>query len=97
MHFSQGPTLGQICDHLQTMPVGSAALLDMKGTPVHQFAWNEKMYLITGEEGQGVPPSKLPHATIPIQEVESLNAAVAASLALYSFRMKFPLKRPTSK
>lgn len=92
MKFLNGPSLADTCTSLQTLPVGTAAVLDMKGTPIHQFPWKDKMYLVAGEEGQGVPSTKLPHASIPMQGTESLNAAVAASLAMYTFRMKHPLK-----
>ncbi len=95
LKFEQGPALAEVCSALTALPVGTAAALDMKGTPLPQFAWKEKMYLVAGEEGQGIPTTKLPRAAIPMQGTESLNAAVAASLAMYTYRTKFPLKIET--
>lgn len=95
MKFAHGPSLAETCASLATLPIGTSAVLDMKGTPLHQFPWKEKMYLVAGEEGQGVPATKLPRAAIQMHGTESLNAAVAASLAMYTFRMKFPLKTET--
>lgn len=90
--FQQGPYLKEICDQLQ-LAKATAAVLNMKGTPIGEFAWKEKMYLVAGEEGQGAPTTRLSNIMIPMQGTESLNASVAASLAMYTYRNHFPLKK----
>jgi TrmH family RNA methyltransferase len=63
--------------------------LDLKGSPLMGFQWPEKSYLLIGEEGAGIPDlTGLVRISIPTEAVESLNATVAASIALYDYRMK---------
>lgn len=63
--------------------------LDLKGSPLSGFSWPELAYLLIGEEGAGLPAiSGLLRVKIPTENVESLNATVAASIALYEYRMK---------
>jgi len=68
---------------------GPIAALDMHGEDLNRFQWPRDTRLLLGEEGLGVPED-LPDARlirIPMQKgVESLNATVAASIALYSYR-----------
>ncbi len=65
--------------------------LDLKGEALAKFQWPTSGYLLVGEEGAGLPEiPRLKKISIPIQGVESLNATVAASLALYDFRLKNP-------
>ncbi len=62
--------------------------LDMKGESLFDFRWPKNCRLLIGEEGPGVP-NKLDHTLVSIPmaaTVESLNATVAASIALYSYR-----------
>ncbi len=58
-----------------------------EGEPIHTVEPAEKMILVVGNEGAGVRRElyALPHkpVTIPITRIESLNAAVAGSIALY--------------
>ena len=57
------------------------------GEPIYNIKPSEKMLLVVGNEGAGVRGElfEIPHvrATIPIVRVESINAAVAGSVALY--------------
>lgn len=65
---------------------GSSVALDMGGVPLPDWKWSRDVRLIVGEEGPGLPPLKdVPRVSIPTGPVESLNAAVAASLAMYSW------------
>lgn len=93
MKFKHGPPLAEICQQMQGLKIGSTAVLDIEGTAVHDFPWTDKMYLIAGEEGRGVPKIKIPRARIPTQNIESLNAAVAVSVALFAYRVRFPLRK----
>lgn len=64
------------------------AVLDKAGSPISEFKWPKDLRLLIGEEGPGVPADlRKSHAiSIPISdEVESLNAVSAASIALYSW------------
>lgn len=68
--------------------VGSTDLwaLDMDGQDLRDVKLPDNLRLLIGEEGQGVPEAILPdhRLSIPIAPaVESLNATVAASLAIY--------------
>lgn len=59
-------------------------VLDTEGENLRQAQLPENLYLVCGEEGPGIPElTKLPRLTIPTHGVESLNAAVATSIALY--------------
>lgn len=66
--------------------------LDLKGRDITMFEWPKSLRLIVGEEGPGVGLIEgVTALSIPTGPVESLNAAVAASLALDSYR-RFHLK-----
>lgn len=61
--------------------------LDMVGSDIAQFKWPKNMRLLVGEEGSGLKDMKgLMKLKINTGTVESLNATVAASIALYSYR-----------
>lgn len=60
--------------------------LDMKGENVANFKWPKNIRLAIGEEGPGFSNMKgLKRLSIATQGVESLNATVAASIALFSY------------
>jgi TrmH family RNA methyltransferase len=61
--------------------------LDMVGSDIGSFKWPKDLRLLVGEEGSGLKDLKgLMRLKINTGTVESLNATVAASIALYSFR-----------
>lgn len=61
-----------------------AFALDMKGTPLNKFKWPKKSRLLIGEEGPGIPKEIIcEKIAISMKGVESLNATIAASIALY--------------
>jgi TrmH family RNA methyltransferase len=70
-----------------------AFALDMQGDNLFEHPLPRDIRLVIGEEGQGIPASfsgsRLRIPTDPI--VESLNAAVAASLAMAEYRRRFRL------
>jgi RNA methyltransferase, TrmH family len=62
--------------------------LTQKGQSLNDFRWPKNLRLIVGEEGQGIPPNMEKNAhciCIPMENVESLNAMAALSIALHSF------------
>lgn len=67
--------------------------LDMEGQNIYGLAWPRDLYLIIGEEGQGLPGTlKATRIKIPMtKSIESLNAMAAATIALFSYRQRFPL------
>lgn len=71
---------------------GQWVALDMHGKLMNRFEWPKNVRLILGEEGQGVPESKeFQYLAIPMKpKVESLNATVASSIALFSYSTSHP-------
>ena len=90
--LSRGPS---IQDVITGAVPGRTIALDMSGKPLPGFTWPTDVRLLLGEEGQGVPgrdlagdrDSGLEFVSIPMQEgIESLNATIAASIAMYAYR-----------
>jgi len=77
-----GPTLDELPDDLPVMALAAS------GTPIEAAAFPDTFCLLAGMEGPGLPPRWHRNAVaIPMAEgVESLNAAVATSIALYEWR-----------
>ncbi|NJL24532.1 MAG: RNA methyltransferase [Calothrix sp. SM1_5_4] len=73
---------------LQSIKPTQAFSLDMDGEDISRMAWPKDLYLVLGEEGRGVPAElKTRRLRIPMEPmIESLNATVAASIALFSYR-----------
>jgi len=82
--FARGPS---IKDLPAATLAGPVLALDMDGRDLGSFEWPKNARLLIGEEGQGVPSAKsFEFLSIPMaKDVESLNATVAASVALYSY------------
>jgi TrmH family RNA methyltransferase len=63
--------------------------LDPQGESLENFKWPKNCRLFIGEEGPGIGELKFKNLlSIPTQQVESLNAVVAASIALFDYRAK---------
>lgn len=63
--------------------------LDSQGEDLDHFQWPKHSRLLVGEEGQGIPKAgNLKKIRIPTAGVESLNATVALSIALYQARIR---------
>jgi TrmH family RNA methyltransferase len=63
----------------------SCIALDANGNDIKDFIWPANGLLVVGEEGAGLGRKKSKfdfHLRIPTEGVESLNAVVAASIAL---------------
>ncbi|TAL34746.1 MAG: 16S rRNA (guanine(527)-N(7))-methyltransferase RsmG [Spirochaetes bacterium] len=83
----RGPSLGEL-PALCARHRDSFYALDMRGEPIGAAAFPERFILLPGVEGPGIPrdlPAR--RVAIPMSgAVESLNAAVAASIALYAWK-----------
>lgn len=72
----------------QTPEIRDCWALDSDGQSLRSFQWPKNIRLLVGEEGQGIPESfpRNRRISIPMApQSESLNAAVAASIALYAY------------
>ncbi len=69
--------------------------LDLKGEHLPSWKWPKNVRLLIGEEGVGLKKKSFPRIlSIPqTKKVNSLNAAIAASIALYSYRQQYPLDK----
>lgn len=84
--FLKGPAIAEL-------DVGATPLfaLDMEGTPLRQVEFPSRFGLLPGVEGPGIPDliPKESCVSIPMASgVESLNAGVAAAIALYEWRSR---------
>jgi TrmH family RNA methyltransferase len=70
--------------------------LDLKGENLASWKWPKDVRLLIGEEGVGLTKEAFPRIlAIPqTKKANSLNAAIAASIALYSYRQQHPLVSP---
>lgn len=68
--------------------------LDARGKNIYNYQWPKDLYLLVGEEGAGLRFDTYENLlSIPIQSVESLNATVSVSLALFHYRSQFSLEK----
>lgn len=82
LELAQGPDWSGL-----TGAAGPLLALDGRGESLADFHWPRDLRLVLGEEGRGLP-GELPLRRLAIPttgKVESLNATVAASLALFSW------------
>jgi TrmH family RNA methyltransferase len=88
LNLQKGPSIDALKEN--TDVVRNLVALDMSGENLPGFKWPKNSLLLIGEEGRGLPAGlKASHRLkIPTQNVESLNAVVAASLALYDYSLK---------
>ena len=80
LSFAKGPALKDLVENENLFS------LDSEGTPLDKFQWRDDMRLLLGEEGQGIP-SHLKSRAISIHQtsqMESLNVAIAAGIALHA-------------
>jgi RNA methyltransferase, TrmH family len=87
-HGKSAAKLEDACEKLRTKGVRLIATSSHKGTPLDQSDLKDKVAIFFGNEGAGLPREVMakmdevmviPHT----QQVESLNAGVAASIVLY--------------
>ncbi|GJL64887.1 MAG: hypothetical protein NPIRA04_35410 [Nitrospirales bacterium] len=88
--IEEGPEIQNLTDHELHRWVVS---LDLKGRNLSTWEWPQHVRLLIGEEGLGLPDVTFPHTLMIPQTntVDSLNAATAASIALFAYRRQFPL------
>jgi len=84
MRYMLGPSLADV--RAEDVPV---VALSPAGEDIQGFSFPGRFVLLPGMEGTGLPDSVMPSHTVSIPMeggVESLNAAVAVSVALYEWR-----------
>lgn len=78
----KGPSIHDV----DTWDLKNLVALDLNGENLSQFKWPKDVYLLVGEEGAGLPSMKAAkHVSIKTNGVESLNATVATSIAMYTY------------
>lgn len=85
----QGPSL----QALTTVNIAQSIIaLDFEGKALSQFSWPLNVRLLVGEEGSGQSHYSFGEKlSIPMaQRANSLNATIAASIALYAYRLQHP-------
>ncbi|MFC1650393.1 TrmH family RNA methyltransferase [Candidatus Latescibacterota bacterium] len=89
MDFIDGPSINKI----ENMGI-PLVTLSAAGKNIKDFEFPEKYALLAGIEGPGIPDNLNPDFTVSIKMqpyVESLNAAISVSIALYEWRKRNPL------
>lgn len=83
LELSLGPSANELGEWAGDLPLFA---LDAAGEPIDLVSFPERFGLLVGEEGRGLPPGLAARrVAIPINPaVESLNATVAAAIALYA-------------
>jgi 16S rRNA (guanine527-N7)-methyltransferase len=87
LNLQRGPSIDEVCGICRERSL-DILTLDREGEPVHSFSFPDRFLLLPGLEGPGLPAQLRARSLgIPMSGgVESLNAAVAASIALYAWR-----------
>ncbi|MFC1552126.1 TrmH family RNA methyltransferase, partial [Candidatus Latescibacterota bacterium] len=89
MDFIKGPSINDL--DLLDLPI---VALSGAGKSIEDFEFPEKYALLAGIEGPGLPDNVPSDFSVSIKmqpEVESLNAAISVSIALYEWRRRNPL------
>lgn len=84
--LSWGPSIHQ--------EMGEILSLDREGRSLATYEWPFSARLLFGEEGPGLPQNKRNDLCLRIPTgagIESLNAVSAASIALFHYRLQYPL------
>ena len=86
----EGPGIADLTHHEKSKWIVS---LDLRGESLATWQWPQNIRLLIGEEGLGLPKRKFKQTlTIPqTKGIDSFNAAIAASIALFAYRQQFPL------
>ena len=79
---------GSIYDLPENIGAAPIIPLDRDGSPISSFKFPEKFYLLPGMEGPGLPEiNKKRSISIPLNKnIDSLNGAIAATIALYEWK-----------
>lgn len=77
--------------------IGENFALELHGTQLEKVVWPPNLRLWVGEEGPGLKLSleqkrKMKFVHIPTENIESLNATVSTSLALWEWRKSYLIK-----
>lgn len=91
VEFVYGPSVDDLNESACQFDV---VALDISGKDLADYRWPQNVRLLIGEEGLGLPKYEFPtKVSIPMAKgMHSLNASVAASLAMYAYRLQHPLR-----
>jgi len=91
--FYSGPFLREIDS------CSSIVGLGLTGENLQTFVWPKHVRILIGEEGKGLGPRGSGRmVTIPMSSgMDSLNASMAAGMAMYAYRLQHPLKGEISE
>jgi len=89
VNIKKGPSLGSLNKIIMKNEI-SLVSLDKEGTDINDFTFPENFLLLPGIEGPGLPDEfKNMSVSIPLDKgIESLNAAIAASIALFEWKKR---------
>jgi TrmH family RNA methyltransferase len=86
VRLERGPSLRELS--------GSFVALELNGRSLTDYKWKKSVRLLVGEEGPGLSAlsekARVEAISIPTSGVESLNAGVAAGIALFHYRLQNP-------
>lgn len=90
--FVQGPSIKDLSKNEFT---STLVALDISGANIVKFQWPKNIRMLIGEEGQGLPEdSIIPKISISMKDgMHSLNAAIATSIAMYSYHLRHSLNK----
>lgn len=90
MMFAHGPSVEDLSAHNIATTI---VAMDASGQDLTAFPWPQHVRILIGEEGQGLLERDFPQkVAIPMMEgMNSLNAVVAGSIAMYAYRLQYRL------
>ncbi|MDT7043033.1 RNA methyltransferase [Candidatus Nitronereus thalassa] len=90
VEFVKGPSIHDL-NHDQILT--TLVAMDVSGKNLTTYRWPKHVRLLIGEEGEGLPESSAAEkVAIPMTKgTSSLNAAVAAGMAMYAYRVQHKL------
>jgi len=79
-------------DSIEKISSSNLIGFDSSGKNLATYNWQKDSTILIGQEGKGLPNQVKNKISIPTENIESLNATVALSIALFHYRQSFPLK-----
>jgi TrmH family RNA methyltransferase len=77
-------------DSVEKIPSENVVGFDSSGKDLTTYTWQKSSTILIGQEGKGLPAYVKNKISIPTEKIESLNATVALSIALFHYKQQFP-------